>query len=169
MGYMVFSTRLGWIGVAGSPGGLTRVTLPCVTAREAGEALRGCGPETAAKDPALVRISQQLCDYLNGRKLVFRERLDLPKCSDFRRRVLEVVSRIPYGETRSYAQVAREAGRPGAARAVGRVMATNPLPLVIPCHRVVASDGTLRGFGGGLPMKKDLLEMERAVAAPRCS
>lgn len=70
--------------------------------------------------------------------------------------------RIPTGETRSYGWLARKVGRPRAARAVGRAMATNPLPIVVPCHRVVASDGSLRGYGGGLAMKAALLRLEGA-------
>ncbi|MDO8490467.1 MAG: methylated-DNA--[protein]-cysteine S-methyltransferase [Dehalococcoidia bacterium] len=162
MRFVVFPTRLGWIGVAASAAGLKRVTLPCVSAEAAEEALMSPGLESGGDDPALVRLMAQLRDYLSGEKVAFDRRFDLGRCSDFRRSVLEAVSRIPYGETRSYADVAREVGRLGAARAVGRVMATNPLPLVIPCHRVVASDGSLCGFGGGLEMKKALLDMERA-------
>jgi O-6-methylguanine DNA methyltransferase len=75
---------------------------------------------------------------------------------------MEETMRIPAGETLTYAEVAARVGKPAAARAVGRVMATNPLPLVVPCHRVVGSDGTLRGFGGGLWMKEALLSAEGA-------
>jgi O-6-methylguanine DNA methyltransferase len=82
--------------------------------------------------------------------------------SGFRRAVLAETLRIPAGRTRTYGWLAAKVGRPRAARAVGRVMATNPLPLVIPCHRVVGSDGSLHGYGGGLPMKAALLRMEGA-------
>lgn len=164
---MVFSTRLGWIGIAASPAGLVRVTLPCASARAAEDALGGGHPEAGPGEPALAGLASRLQDYLSGEKVAFSHELDLGECSDFRRRVLEAVSRIPYGETRSYADIAREVGTPGAARAVGRVMATNPLPLVVPCHRVVSSDGSLCGYGGGLEMKKALLEMERRARPAR--
>jgi methylated-DNA-[protein]-cysteine S-methyltransferase len=84
----------------------------------------------------------------------------------FQRRVLDRCRRIPYGQTRSYAELATAAGSPGAARAVGRTMATNPIPLVIPCHRVVGSGGDLCGFSavGGLDAKRRLLDLEKAVA-----
>lgn len=82
----------------------------------------------------------------------------------FLRCVYRVVAAIPAGSTLTYAEVAREAGRPGAARAVGRAMATNPFPILVPCHRVVGSGGGLGGYGGGLDMKRALLEMERRGA-----
>jgi methylated-DNA-[protein]-cysteine S-methyltransferase len=83
--------------------------------------------------------------------------------SEFQAAVLKIVCAIPYGETRSYGQVALEIGRPGAGRAVGRANATNPIPLLIPCHRVIAADGSLRGYGGGegLKTKAWLLALER--------
>ena len=82
--------------------------------------------------------------------------------SPFRRAVLEETMRIPAGETRTYGWLAAKVGRPRAARAVGRVMATNPLPVVVPCHRVVGSDGSLHGYGGGLDVKAALLCLEGA-------
>jgi methylated-DNA-[protein]-cysteine S-methyltransferase len=83
--------------------------------------------------------------------------------SPFARRVLEVLARLPYGHRTSYGQLAAAAGAPGAARAVGRVMANNPFPLIFPCHRVVGASGTLTGFGPGLDMKQYLLEREGAL------
>ncbi len=88
--------------------------------------------------------------------------IDWDSVSGFRRAVLEETLRIPAGETRSYGWLARKVGRPRAARAVGRVMATNPLPVVVPCHRVVGSDGSLHGYGGGLGIKAALLRAEGA-------
>ncbi|MCI0814531.1 MAG: MGMT family protein [Chloroflexi bacterium] len=89
-------------------------------------------------------------------------RLDWTGITPFRRAVLEECARIPAGETRSYGWLAEQVGHPRAARAVGRVMATNPWPLFVPCHRVVGSDGSLHGYGGGLPMKDALLRAEGA-------
>ena len=89
-----------------------------------------------------------------------RELVDKAGVSPFLAQVYRVVSEIPPGETMTYGEVASAIGRPGAARAVGRAMATNPFPVLIPCHRVVGSDGSLRGFGGGLEMKEHMLRME---------
>jgi methylated-DNA-[protein]-cysteine S-methyltransferase len=101
--------------------------------------------------------------YLAGRRRQFELEVDWSAMSEFQAAVLKIVCAIPYGETRSYGQVALEIGRPGAGRAVGRANATNPIPLLIPCHRVIAADGSLRGYGGGegLKTKAWLLALER--------
>jgi methylated-DNA-[protein]-cysteine S-methyltransferase len=103
---------------------------------------------------------RQISDYLEGRRQGFSLRIE-PAGTDFQRRVWRELSRIPYGETVSYAELARRAGKEKAVRAVGTANGKNPLCLVIPCHRVIASDGTLGGYSGGLERKKLLLAMER--------
>jgi methylated-DNA-[protein]-cysteine S-methyltransferase len=127
----------------------------------------------AASPPAsalLREVRRQLAEYFAGERRVFDLPLD-PRGTDFERRVWQEVAAIPYGETRSYAQVARAAGRPAACRAVGRANGSNPIPLVIPCHRVIGSDGSLTGYGGGLPLKRFLLALEggRPFAEPASS
>lgn len=95
-----------------------------------------------------------------------RSRLDLPTAAsgtDFQRAVWSEVRKIPFGETASYGEVAKRLGRPGASRAVGRANATNPICLVVPCHRVIGADGSLTGFGGGIETKRALLELEAGV------
>ena len=103
----------------------------------------------------------QLVEYLEGKRQVFDLPLDV-RGTPFQRKVYEAVARIPYGHTRSYAEIAREVGQPSAVRAVGSANGANPIPLVIPCHRVIASDGKLGGYGGGLPLKAKLLELASA-------
>lgn len=108
-------------------------------------------------------MTRQVVDYLNGRRRQFAIPIDWSTIpSEFHRAVLKAVQRIPYGETRTYGQIALEVGAPGAARAVGRANATNPIPLVIPCHRLVGADGDLRGYGGvgGVRTKAWLLHLE---------
>lgn len=105
-------------------------------------------------------FAKQLRDYLAGKRTTFDVKMDLSFVTPFRRAVLEECSRIPRGKTTTYAELARRVGRPNAYRAVGHTMATNPIPIVIPCHRVVASSGSLQGFGGGLDMKLKLLTLE---------
>jgi methylated-DNA-[protein]-cysteine S-methyltransferase len=120
-----------------------------------GKRLRDPGRPTAL-DREVVR---QLEQYFAGR----RDAFDLPVALDltrFRSKVLRAVGRIPYGEARSYGEVARAVGQPRAARAVGQAVGANPLPLLIPCHRVLAAQGRLGGFGGGLRWKRFLLELE---------
>lgn len=118
---------------------------------------------TEPDDALLARAAAQLSEYFAGA----RRRFDLPlepRGAAFQRRVWEAVSGIPYGETRTYGEIARAAGSPGAARAVGAANARNPLAILIPCHRVVAAAG-LGGYAGGLALKRRLLAMESAARA----
>jgi len=105
-------------------------------------------------------LTRQFQRYAAGEPVKFRVRLDLTGATPFQRRVWQVLRTIPFGETRSYAWVARRIGQPQAARAVGAACGANPVPIIIPCHRVVASDGSLGGFSGGLRWKKRLLALE---------
>lgn len=111
--------------------------------------------------------AKELSEYLNGKRTAFTIPIDWTFFTPFQREALQAVYRIPYGETRTYADIAREINRPLACRAVGRANATNPMPLVIPCHRVIGADGKLHGYGGGqgLPTKEWLLRLEGAVMA----
>jgi len=108
------------------------------------------------------RAREELLQYCAGKRREFGLPLALVG-SPWQKKVWEALTRIPFGETRSYAEVAAMIGSPGAARAVGRANATNRLPVVVPCHRVIAADGTLGGFNGGLHLKERLLEHERRV------
>lgn len=106
----------------------------------------------------------QIDAYLQGKQKYFDTAIHWAVMSPFQQAVLRVVHGIPYGETRSYGQIAKQIGMPGAARAVGRANATNPMPLVIPCHRVIGSDGNLRGYGSGEGVKTKawLLDLEQS-------
>ncbi|MBN1692717.1 MAG: MGMT family protein [Dehalococcoidales bacterium] len=97
-----------------------------------------------------------------GQRVDFPDKLDLQGATDFQRKVWEATKQIPYGQTRSYEWVAKQVGKPGAARAVGQALGKNPLPVVVPCHRVITCDGKSGGFGGGLAMKKRLLALEKS-------
>lgn len=157
-----FETELGWIGVARSHAGLRALELPQPSREAVLSRLTVRWPEaTVVEEERLGDLPAQLREYLSGQRRVFQQPLDLPQGTPFQRSVLEVTLAIPYGQTRTYAWIAAQVGRPRAARAVGRVMATNPVPIIIPCHRVVGCAGDLRGYGGGLAMKERLLAMER--------
>ena len=106
---------------------------------------------------------RQLDEYFAGRREVFELDLDLHLARDFSRTVLDELARVPYGQVTTYGTLATRAGRPRAARAVGTVMNRNPIPIVLPCHRVVGSTGSLVGYGGGLERKQQLLALEGAI------
>lgn len=119
-------------------------------------------------DPKKIKpYARELAEYLNGKRTAFTIPVDWTFFTPFQREALQAVYRIPYGETRTYAEIAKEINRPLAWRAVGAVNAMNPMPLVIPCHRVIGTDGKLHGYGGGdgLPTKEWLLKLEGAVIA----
>jgi len=109
-------------------------------------------------------LMERLRTYFSGHKVAFPDKLDLFRATHFQREVWEITRLIPYGETRSYAWVAEQIKRPKAMRAVGQALSKNPLPIIVPCHRVVASDGKLGGFSGGVEMKKCLLSLETSVS-----
>ncbi len=105
------------------------------------------------------RVARQLAEYFAGDRKSFDLEL-APEGTDFQKQVWRHLLDIPAGETRTYSEIARRLGRPGAARAIGRANATNPIPIVVPCHRVIGADGTLTGYAGGLPIKRGLLKIE---------
>jgi methylated-DNA-[protein]-cysteine S-methyltransferase len=107
------------------------------------------------------QATEELQAYFAGKLRTFRVPLDM-KGTDFQLSVWNQLTRIPFGETRSYAQIAEAVGRPKAVRAVGAANGANPVAIIVPCHRVIGSGGTLTGYGGGLPLKKRLLELEGA-------
>ena len=107
---------------------------------------------------------EELHEYLDARRVYFSVPVDLTRLAPFQRAVLEEAARIPFGETRSYASLAAAIGSTGASRAVGTALGRNPVPFIVPCHRVLRGDRTLGGYAFGLPMKTDLLELERSTS-----
>ncbi len=116
-------------------------------------------PQWVYLEKPFVRVRRQLAEYFAGKRKSFDLCLR-PGGTDFQLLVLAELQRIPYGTTVSYADIAKRIGKPKAARAVGAANGRNPLPIVIPCHRVIGSNGNLTGFGGGIPAKKALLRLE---------
>lgn len=127
---------------------------------EAGDAARSLADARVdPRHPVLVELRRQLDQYFSGR----RRRFDLPLAPDgspFQRRVWAALLEIPWGETRSYGELARAVDRPGGSRAIGQANSRNPIGIVVPCHRVIAADGTLGGYTGGLERKRRLLLLE---------
>jgi methylated-DNA-[protein]-cysteine S-methyltransferase len=153
--YDVLRTQYGDLLLVAGDEGLRAVILPG----------RGAPPPGARRDRgALAQAREQLGEYCAGERRAFDLPLD-PRGTSFQRAVWDAVAAIPYGETRTYATLAAALGRPSAARAVGAANGRNPLAIVIPCHRVVATSGALTGYAGGLAMKRALLDAERPGSA----
>lgn len=165
MGIHVFPSRLGWMALTYSPRGVTRLVFGHPSAQAARSALGPSGKfDQGEKLPGwIAQLVQALVAYAEGRRVRLPAvPLDWTGLTPFQRRVLEACRAIPRGKTLTYRQLAEAAGSPGAARAVGQCMAKNRFPLIIPCHRVVGSDGRLVGFSApqGRTMKRRLLQME---------
>lgn len=127
----------------------------------------GTEPVEAPGAPLLIRAAEQLTAYFSGERHVFGLPLDWSLISGFNREVLRELARgVPYGTVIGYGRLAGRVGQPGAAQAVGTAMGANPLPVVVPCHRVVESDGGIGGFGGGLETKRKLLALEGVLPEP---
>jgi len=154
-------TSFGVIQVASTERGLAYVRLPRASGRGFAGWLMRHAPDSevvAAYKPNRAAI-RQITEYLEGKRELFDLPLDL-RATSFQSQVYAALCDIPYGETRTYADIARSVGLPKAFRAVGAANGANPISIVVPCHRVVATGGRLGGYGGGLPMKKKLLAME---------
>ena len=151
--YTWFESPIGPLLLAGSDDGLRLVSF------SAGRHAREVDPQWQEDPGAFAETARQLKEYFAGQRKSFELPLVL-KGTDFQKKVWMALQKIPYGETMSYKQLAQMIDRPMAVRAVGAANGANPIPIIIPCHRVIGNDGSLTGFGGGLPLKKKLLEME---------
>jgi methylated-DNA-[protein]-cysteine S-methyltransferase len=153
---VIIQTKLGAFRAQYSSRGVTALDLPRRT---------GTPPRpTVKKTPSFIRkLAQQLRQYATGESVRWSVPVDLSSGTSFQQKVWRALTKIPRGETRPYRWVAQKIGKPKASRAVGAACGANPLPVIVPCHRVVASDGSLGGFGGGLPMKKRLLALEKVA------
>jgi methylated-DNA-[protein]-cysteine S-methyltransferase len=163
MFYTIFETTTGWVGILGSAAGLRRATLPQPSKQAAYIAL-GDGLADARETPQrFTSLRERYRAYFQGQRVAFTDALDLTGATPFQRAVWQSTGEIPFGQTRSYSWVASRAGNPRAVRAAGQALSVNPLPIIVPCHRVLAKDGGLGGYSGGLPVKKMLLELEAAA------
>ena len=162
--YHVYQVPQGWIGLLGSATGLQRLSFK-PTPEEVMEDFSSLLAQAEPDPDFFPQVQDALSRYFNGDITALdRIDLDLDTAPPFFAAAWQACRRIPPGETRSYQWLASEAGNPRAARAAGQAMAKNPWPLIIPCHRVIASDGGLHGYGaGGLGVKARLLDLERAA------
>ena len=161
-----FESPIGTLRAAATREGLVRLALP----RDSGPGFRGwlarALPDAEPVDwiPSLDKTRQQLAEYFAGQRLEFELPLDL-RGTRFQVSVWQALAEIPFGETRTYAEIARVIRRPKAFRAVGAASGANPIPIGLPCHRVIAAGGKLGGYGGGLQTKKRLLAFEKGISS----
>jgi methylated-DNA-[protein]-cysteine S-methyltransferase len=160
--YTYIDTPVGKLMLAGCDDhGLRLIAFQC------GKGAMAPKPEWKQSAAPFRAVERQLREYFQGKRTEF-DLLLHPKGTPFQKAVWKALLKIPYGQTRSYGDIARAVGRPTAVRAVGLANGRNPLPIVVPCHRVIGASGKLVGYGGGLPVKQALLDREREVsAAPR--
>ena len=160
LAYHDFDTPIGTLRVVGDDGGIERIDLPNAAASD---------PDPEWRERRRIAARLPAGDQAAAPAVLRGERRDFdlplaPAGTAFQRRVWDELRRIPYGETVSYGELARRIGRPTASRAVGAANGRNPLAIVVPCHRVIGADGTLVGYGGGLPVKEALLAHERGAS-----
>jgi methylated-DNA-[protein]-cysteine S-methyltransferase len=160
--YDIADTPVGPLLVAVTEQGLCRISFDPDPEREAEELARAFGVRVLRTSRPTEPVKRELEEYFAGRRREFDLPIDLRGRSEFSRLVLEQLARVPYGEVTTYGSLAARSGRPRAARAVGTIMNRNPIPIVLPCHRVVGSTGSLVGYGGGLERKRRLLDLEHA-------
>jgi methylated-DNA-[protein]-cysteine S-methyltransferase len=167
--YAHADSPLGQLLLAATPQGLACVSY--LQFREEDDTLAQIAarlsPRVVEAPARLDDARRQLDDYFEGRRRDFELTIDWGLVGEFGRRVLGRTARIPYGDVATYGDVAREIGSPGAARATGNALGANPMPIVVPCHRVVASGGKLGGYTGGIERKQLLLTLERSSGADR--
>lgn len=176
----LFETNWGWAGLAATDHGICVVILPRRSKQDVERALArelrrgGFADRTSEADVQLpdahrwaVRGVEQLTRYLDGTVRAIDLPVDLRGGTSFQRKVWRLATRIPYGRVRSYRWLAARLGGRQYARAVGLALGANPIPLVVPCHRIVSHDGSLGGFSGGLPIKRKLLALEGSLAQLR--
>jgi methylated-DNA-[protein]-cysteine S-methyltransferase len=160
--YATADSPFGTLLLAKTPQGLVRLGLPNEDVDELLTDLAGrISPRVLESPAGLDRERRELEDYFAGRRHDFELPIDWQLSHGFLLRARQGIAAIPYGETRTYTDLARDAGNERAVRAAGSACSRNPIPLVVPCHRVLRSDGSLGGYAGGLAMKEELLEMER--------
>ncbi len=166
---IIFKSRWGWIGISETTKGIDAVVLPQASRQAVLSELLAASAERldGEASPRLREAQAQLTDYLDGTRHSFDLSLDLSGGTSFQQKVWGTLLRVSYGRLRSYQWVAVRVGGSQYARAVGNAVGANPMPIVIPCHRIVAQDTSIGGFSCGLPMKRKLLALEGTLAQLR--
>jgi methylated-DNA-[protein]-cysteine S-methyltransferase len=163
--YDVVESPLGELFVGISDRGLCVISYEAEPDLQVERLARGFGSRVLRSPRPVDPARRQLAEYFDGKRKRFDLDVDLRLARDFGRTVLEELGRVPFGEVTTYGALAARAGKPRAARAVGTIMNRNPVPIVLPCHRVVGANGSLVGYAGGLERKQQLLRLEGALLA----
>jgi methylated-DNA-[protein]-cysteine S-methyltransferase len=161
--YDLAETPIGTLLVATTDRGLCRISYDPQPELEAESLAETFGVRVLRATKPIDPVRRQLDEYFDGKRTEFELPVDLTQAAPFSREVLTRLARVPYGQVTTYGALAAAAHRPKAARAVGTVMNRNPVPIVLPCHRVVGANGALVGYGGGLERKEQLLKLEGAI------
>jgi methylated-DNA-[protein]-cysteine S-methyltransferase len=161
--YDFVDSPVGPLLVATSNRGLCRISYDAEPERELERLARDFGVRVLRSPKPIDAARRELDEYFEGTRREFDLPLDVALVADFNRRVLRELARVPYGKVVTYGELAVRSARPRAARAVGMVMNRNPLPIVLPCHRVIGANGKLTGYAGGLERKETLLRLEGAI------
>lgn len=161
--YAIVDSPYGRLLVATTPRGLVRVAFRPEVDEAVDELAHRVSPRVLEAPARLERVRRELDEYFEGRRRRFDLPLDWRLSRGFSQKVLRATARIPYGAVSSYRDVARRAGNPRASRAAGNALHSNPIPIVVPCHRVLRTGGDLGGYGGGVRMKESLLRLEGAI------
>jgi methylated-DNA-[protein]-cysteine S-methyltransferase len=166
---IIFKSPWGWMGISETTKGIDAIVLPKAMRQSVRSELQESSAELPDSEVSsrLREAQDQLIEYLAGTRRSFDLSLDLSRGTSFQQKVWRTLRRISYGQLRSYQWVAVRVGGRRYARAVGNAVGANPIPVVIPCHRIVAHDGSLGGFSGGLPTKRKLLSLEGTLAQLR--
>ena len=160
--FILFRTKLGWMGLVGSEKGVERIYLPEPSREDLGERVAGEFPDGREGGQVLAQAKREILEYFDGRRKKFEMPLDLSSATPFQRKTYQFMLAIPFGKVQTYRWLAEKIGNPKGLRAVGNANGKNRWPLVVPCHRIVGSNGRLTGFSapGGLDLKAELLRLE---------
>lgn len=162
-GFDVVDSPVGELLVAATDRGLLRISFDPDPESQLDALARAAGRRVLRSPRAVDPVRRELSEYFEQRRQAFDIAVDLRGSTAFSAQVLEELARVPYGATATYGELAARVGRPKAARAIGMIMNHNPIPIVLPCHRIVGANGSLVGYGGGLDRKEQLLRLEGAL------
>ena len=158
--FVVYESSIGYIVIVTKNGKVVSLDVTDKGTYEARKMILSFHPDATESMTPFKTIRTLLDRYLQGREVDFDVEVDISHLGSFTRKVLNELRKIPYGETRSYGWLAKKVGKPGAARAVGQALKRNPIPIIIPCHRIIRDDGTIGGFSMGVNIKERLLALE---------